>query len=119
MNQVTHAFNAPRFFSVTLAALSASLVMAGAAHASPANDAPSVRIAYGDLNLTSDAGTQALYGRIVSAAREVCDAQQVDNRDLHAVALERRCENQAIAAAVSSVHSARLATLSSLRVEHG
>lgn len=111
-----------RLTSAALAALSACLLLgaAGAAHAGQSADAaPSVRIAYGDLNLTSEQGSSALYARIVSAAREVCRVGDVDIRDLGALAAARACESHAIAQAVSDVHSSKLAAIYSARLRHG
>jgi UrcA family protein len=104
-----------------LTALTACLLVgaAGSAHAAVADDgAPAVHVSYGDLNLASDQGTRALYARIVSAARAVCHADEVDIRDLWALSSERSCERQAIARAVNDVHSARLAALSAARPQH-
>jgi UrcA family protein len=116
MTQVTHGIRGSRWL---FASLAATLVITSAAQAAPAVEARSVKVSYGDLNLASDGGAQLLYGRIVSAAREVCEARRLDNRDLRAVALEHRCEAQAIAAAVSSVNSPRLAALHGSRTAHG
>jgi len=80
---------------------------------------PSVKVAYGDLNLASDQGANALYGRIVYAAHEVCKADQVDIRDLAAFAQTQSCERQAIAHAVDAVHSPRLASAYSAHLRHG
>jgi UrcA family protein len=118
MTQVTHKLSGTRFFGMTLAALAAVAVI-GTAHAATPTEARSLKVTYSDLNLESAAGTQVLYSRIVSAARNVCAAQDVDNRDLHAVKQELQCENQAIAEAVSSVHSPRLAALYNDRVARG
>jgi UrcA family protein len=108
--------------SARLTALTACLLVgaAGIAHATVADDsAPAVHVSYGDLNLASDRGTKVLYTRIVSAARAVCHADEVDIRELAALSSERSCERQAIEHAVSDVHSAKLATLSAARPRHG
>jgi UrcA family protein len=118
MMQVANKLSPSRFLGTALAALTASLALAGAAHAA-GTEQHSVKVAYSDLNLMSDAGTRALYGRITSAAREVCAAADVDNRDLRGLAVERQCENRAIAGAVASVHSSRLAALYGNRTSHG
>lgn len=112
------AFTNSRLFGTTALALAATLLV-GTASAAPASDAPSVTVSYSDLNLASDAGTQVLYSRIVSAARDVCFTRDVDNRDLGAMLSARRCESTAIANAVSSIHSERLAALSGARTVHG
>ena len=116
MKQVTHGRKGSRWL---FAALTATLVVTSAAQAAPVVEARSVKVSYGDLNLASDDGAQLLYGRIVSAARQVCEADRLDNRDLRAVSLEQRCEAQAIAAAVSAVNSPRLAALHGSHTAHG
>lgn len=106
----------------TLSALGAGLLgaLAGAAYAaSPGTAAPSMRVSYGDLNLTSEQGNKELYARLVSAAREVCGASQLDIRDLQSLGLERACERQAVAAAVEHVRSPKLAALHSAHLHGG
>ena|SRR5215831_15293590 len=107
--------------SATLTALTACLLVGTAAttHAATPANPPAVKVAYGDLNLESLPGTEALYARIVSAAREVCGSRDVDNRNLSALARTRACESRAISQAVHDVHSPALAALSGARVRHG
>jgi len=122
MSKVISGSSDYRRVSATLTALAAGLLVgvAGLTHAATADDsAPAVHVSYGDLNLTSDQGTKALYGRIVTAARAVCHADEVDIRDLGALSSERSCERQAIEHAVSDVHNAKLAALSAARPRHG
>jgi UrcA family protein len=119
MTQVTHRFNAARLLVLTLSALTASLAVAGAVQAAPADTARSVAVSYRDLNLTSDEGTQVLYARIVSAARAVCAVKEVDIRDLHSLTMARACESKAIANAVAAVNNPRLAALHGTRTERG
>ena len=117
----THSIDFRRSTAL-LAALTACLLLgaAGAAHAvQPADAAPTVRVAYGDLNLASEQGNSTLYARIVSAARAVCGIDDVDNRDLPGLATARACESRAIAQAVSDVHSEKLAAIYSARLRHG
>jgi UrcA family protein len=104
------------------AALAASLsigLVSAARAAAPADAAPSVIVRYSDLDLGTDAGSSALYARIVSAARAVCFADQVDIRELAVYARVRACEHSAIANAVRDVHSTRLAVLHQARAPHG
>jgi UrcA family protein len=108
--------------AAAVTALAACLLVAasGSAHATIADDsAPAVHVRYGDLNLASDQGTKVLYARIVTAARAVCRADEVDIRDLGALSSERSCERQAIEHAVSDVHSAKLAALDTARPRRG
>ena len=88
------------------------------AHAATLNDsAPSLAVKYGDLNLSTEEGSHALYSRIASAARQLCD--QSASRDLATFAANRQCESQAIARAVSDVHSPRLAAVYAMRAKRG
>ena len=103
----------------TLAALAACLLAGVAGAAAAATPARSVTVAYGDLNLSSTQGTDALYARIVSAARAVCGGGEVDIRNLEALAAERSCESNAIAQAVHAVHSPALAALAGARQPEG
>jgi UrcA family protein len=108
-----------RHVSATLTALTVCLVAGAAGVAHAAAPARSVTVAYGDLNLASAQGTDALYARIVSAAREVCGAGEVDIRDLRGLAAERTCESNAIAQAVHAVHNPALAALYGTRQPQG
>jgi len=108
--------------TAALTALAAGLVgsVMGAAYAAtPGTASASVRVAYSDLNLHSDQGNKELYARIVSAARTVCAADQVDIRDLNALAIERSCEQQAVSSAVNQVHSPKLAAVYSAHLHGG
>lgn len=118
MSSITKSLNGSRFFGITFATLAASMLI-GTASAASSAAAPSVKVSYSDLNLASDSGTQVLYSRIVSAARDVCFARDVDNRDLGALAAARSCVSTAIANAVSTIHNPRLAALSGARSAHG
>lgn len=92
-------------------------LLAGAAQAG--TDAAAVTVSYRDLNLATTQGSEALYGRIVSAARRVCGADTVDIRDLNTLAIAQRCEAQAIANAVHQVHSPAVAAIYSARARQG
>ena len=104
-----------------LTALTACLLVGavGTSHAATPANPPAIRVVYSDLNLESVPGTQALYARIVSAAREVCASREVDIRDLGALARAQSCEARAITQAVHDVHSPALAALFNARVGHG
>jgi UrcA family protein len=101
------------------AVLALALIAGAAQAATPSYETATVKVSYGDLNLASAEGSKALYSRIVSAARAVCYAYDVDGRDLHAVAIERSCEERAISRAVQDVHSTQLAALSNVRLTPG
>lgn len=100
--------------------LSAAALLASpaASAAQPAADAPQTTVYYSFLDLSSDQGTQALYRRIVSAARTVCPAS--DTRDLAAFAASRECQRAAVSRAVNQIGNARLAAVYSRSVpKHG
>jgi UrcA family protein len=82
---------------------------AGAAGVASDADARMLRVTYNDLDLATEQGSRALYARIESAARQVCAPE--DQRNLAAVAAARSCKAQAVAQAVSTVHSPVLAAV--------
>jgi UrcA family protein len=120
MLNATSKFNNYRR-AIALAALSAGLLgISGVASAGvPDESVRAITVTYGDLNLASDQGSKALYARIVSAARAVCGAYDVDARDLHALAQEQACETRAIAQAVHQVNVPTLAALYSAHLTRG
>ncbi len=103
-----------------LAALTSCMAVgvADIARSATPDDAPSVRVSYGDLNLMSAQGADTLYARVAAAARKVCAADGVDIRNLQAYSAERSCEAQAIANALSDVHLATVAASLAARHEH-
>ena len=106
--------------TAALSALGALLIVgaSGTAYADdPADAAPTVKVSYGDL--ASAQGNSMLYARIVSAARQVCNSQDVDIRDLQRFSAAQACEANAIAQAVSAAHSPQLAALNSAHLRHG
>jgi len=103
--------------SATLAALAACIIAGTAYAGSPAE--PSVAVPFGDLNLTTERGADALYARLTAAARQVCAANGLDIRDLQAYAAVRSCESQAIAHAVHDVQAPKVAARLAARHEQG
>ena len=85
----------------------------GAANAA----SPALTVRYSDLNLSTEQGSLALYGRIVAAAHQVCTVEGI--RDLRAVAAVKDCREQAIAQAVRDVNSPMLASVYAERLRHG
>ena len=66
-------------------------------------------VKFGDLNLASDAGAQALYQRIKLAARRVCAGADTDDRFGN---LEyRNCMKQAVDNAVAKIDRPTLTTV--------
>lgn len=103
--------------AVAFTALAAFAGAVGSAQAAAgASDAPTVKVRYSDLDLSTEQGSLALYGRIVAAAYQVCAA---DIRDLDAMAAARECRAQAIARAVRDVNSPKLASVYAERQRHG
>src|ERR1700761_6491198 len=90
---------------VALFATSA-VVTTPATAATSSDQAPSIRVRYDDLNLATDAGTKALYSRIVNAAHGVCAF--ADSRELSLRAYSERCQSAAVERAVNEVHSTQL-----------
>ncbi len=93
---------------------------AGAASAktpAAAADAPSVTVRYGDLDLTSAAGTRVLYRRLVGAAKQVCP--DASGRELSARHSVEVCREQAIINAARQIPSPQLAAMVADRVKAG
>ena len=112
-------FTSSRFIAriVGVAALTVlpSLVVIESASAGViGEDAPSVTVRYGDLNLTSQEGIASLYRRIRYAAGVVCSA--LDGRDPMRETLWHDCYNHAVANAVHAVHNETLSAYHSQRV---
>ncbi|TLY76205.1 MAG: UrcA family protein [Gammaproteobacteria bacterium] len=100
------------------AALTGCLIVGATTHAAATDDTPpSVQVKYGDLNLATDEGARALYGRIVWAARKVCPVSDI--RKLAELAAAKACEAQAIEHAVRDVNNPRLAAAHSAHQRQG
>jgi UrcA family protein len=93
--------------TLSTAAWFASPTIASAAQ--PSDGIPQTAVYYNPLDLATDQGTQALYRRIVSAARAVCPGY--DSRDLTAFADSRECQRQAVARAIVKIGDGRLAAV--------
>jgi UrcA family protein len=83
----------------------------------PANDVPTVVVSYGDLDLSTTDGANALYKRISVAAHKVCPFE--DSVHPMQVAANNACRSAAIARAVSTVNNAKLATVWTEHVNRG
>jgi len=64
---------------------------------------------YGDLNLDSEQGTQALYARLRGAARQVCSP--FESSEFPRQRLWKKCFNNAVADAVGEIGATRLSAL--------
>lgn len=100
----------------TVLAACTALGTVGTAHAASA-DVPALKVRYSDLNLSTEQGSLALYGRLVAAAQQVCAVDDI--RDLRAVASAKACREEAVAQAVRDVNSPMLASVYAERVRHG
>ena len=90
-----------------MAAFAASTVSMTALAGSSTDAVPTAAVRYGDLDLSTEQGANALYRRIVNAARQVCD--NPGSRDLQRFVASEKCQAKAIEQAVSDVHSTKLA----------
>jgi UrcA family protein len=116
MQFAAHTVRSNRLSRIAIAVLASTLATLnlGLAKAStPAADVPSVVVNYDDLNLATEHGTLALYGRITAAAHRVCPEEV--RLDARRTALARACVSDAIARAVSQVNSPKLAELEAAR----
>jgi UrcA family protein len=88
-----------RTIKSAFAALALSMAFAPAAFAQAGREEVSIRVAYGDLNMSSASGGQTLLERIDGAARKVC-GKRSDYSPLqpHSVS---ECRHDAVAAAVA------------------
>jgi len=83
-----------------------SLCAAGPALAWPATAPRQQTVQFSDLNLATPAGDLALYRRIQSAAKRVCEAG--DSRQLKELRRARQCMKTAIQEAVLAVNDSGL-----------
>jgi UrcA family protein len=84
-----------------------SFVSMGASAAVPASEGevPTYHVNYADLDLGHRAGADALFARIKSAARRVCEPVAASAPFRFAQAREQSCMDKAIADAVADVRS--------------
>jgi UrcA family protein len=75
--------------------------MAGAVHAAPLDEPPSLTVNFSDLDVSKPAGAKVLYRRIQQAARVVCERYLA--RDARKANRERVCYETAVAGAVSRI----------------
>jgi UrcA family protein len=72
-------------------------------------ESPTVRVRYGDLDLTADAGVRALYRRLQDAAKQVC--RSLESREIVRSSDPRSCYNRALSGAVTQVNLEMLSAL--------
>jgi UrcA family protein len=90
-------------------ALSLSALQATALQTARADDPPTQRVNYADLDISKPAGAKALYSRIVNAAKHVCEVNGY--KDLAAMHRVQLCTDRAIDNAVRDVDSPALSAL--------
>jgi UrcA family protein len=93
-------------FATSLVASILSLTTLGSRAAAPVDDAYSVTVHFGDLDLNREAGIARLYLRIKGAARRVC-YQQADYQP--AMQTFPDCVNRAVSTAVARIDRPMLA----------
>jgi UrcA family protein len=72
-------------------------------------DPPTKIVAYGDLNVETEAGAKVLYARLRNAATIVC--APLESRDLSRKTLWRNCFDNAVTTAVVQVNKTRVTAL--------
>jgi len=100
-----------------IAALTACMAvgLADVAHSATPDAAPSIKVSYGDLDLTNAQGAHTLHARVTAAARQVCAPDGLDIRNLKLYAVERSCMSEAIANAERAVPGTKVASLGARR----
>jgi UrcA family protein len=79
------------------------------------SDAPQAVVKFADLDISTQPGAAALYGRIAAAADKVCNSYAVDMRDLGATSQVNACVHKAIADAVTKVGRPELSAIYSAK----
>ena len=95
-------------FKIAIAAAFAAIALAPAAIADAGREVVFVRVAYGDLNLSSPAGAETLLKRIKIAARKVCTSS-VTHSPLMPRS-ETTCRRETIGAVVARLDIGALTT---------
>ena len=104
--------------AATLLALAAIFgTLSSASAATPDNSVASITVRYADLNLSTEAGAQALYHRVAYAAKQVCPAEDI--RDLSRLGIARACQQAAIERVVRLVNNPQFAATYAAATRHG
>ena len=101
------------FSNTTLAAVAAISLFAGvstASAATPSGDTVSVTISYGDLDLNTNTGAQAMFARITHAANEICGPQP-DSQLLDRAPAYKGCMSTVTRRALTMLGSARVSAV--------
>lgn len=96
-----------------LAALTACMAvgLVDVARSATPDEAPSVKVSYGDLDLANSQGAHTLHARITAAARQVCAPDGLDIRDLKVYSVERACMSETVANAERKVQATKVARI--------
>jgi UrcA family protein len=108
MNRKMSSIMTRSALSIALAGL--LVAFAPGAFAADDPDAPSMKVHFGDLNLSTDAGVQTLYKRIKLAARTVCN-ESVVSGDGRSASHYWACYDKAVADAISKVDNTQLTAM--------
>ena len=103
------------------AAMCVGFLLAGslgvAQAATPNDEAPSLVVRYGDLDLSTAAGARTLYRRLSTAAHQVCPFE--DSKAPAQMAYNNTCRAEAVARALHDINSPQLATLEAGHAKRG
>ena len=96
-----------------LAALTACMAvgLVDVARSASPDQAPSVKVSYGDLDLANAQGVHTLHARITAAARQVCAPDGFDARNLALYSVERSCVREAVTNAERKVQATQMARI--------
>jgi UrcA family protein len=75
------------------------------------------RVSYADLNLDSQQGAKIFYGRVRSAAKQVCSP--FESRDASRMTQWQTCVNDAVSSSVAQVNNTRVTALYNESVKAG
>jgi UrcA family protein len=106
-----------RFALLMLGSFVGLLGLGAANAATPGSEVPTIVVKYSELSLGTDAGVNALYHRILYAAKQVCPEASI--RDLKGQQQAEECRDQAVARAIRQIDNSRLAALYASRAKNG
>ena len=97
-------------FAAAVASATLGLMSVSVARADDDHDVSSVKVNFGDLDLTTRHGSKTLYLRLQNAANDVC-GDTVGNLNFPELRQIRRCDQEAIESAVARVDRPLLTAL--------
>ncbi len=92
-----------RFFALTLAAVAFASAAVTPAFAEPRAAAPSITVAFHDLNLGRSADAEDMLGRLQDASRRVCRSAGHGLRGVDRHQARQTCQNEALTRAVAGL----------------